>query len=65
MDNKKDAFCIAPKKDICETTTATIRLPKPLLAEFDDLASESGYSRNEVMVMGLRYAMEHLEQPED
>ncbi len=39
----------------------TLRIGKSLQAEYDALATESGRSRNEVMCMALRYALEHLE----
>ena len=39
----------------------TLRIEKELQEEFDRLAAKSDRSRNEVMCMALRYALEHLE----
>ncbi|MBQ8537694.1 MAG: ribbon-helix-helix protein, CopG family [Clostridia bacterium] len=39
----------------------TIRLERELQERFDQLAALSDRSRNEVVVMALRYALDHLE----
>ena len=44
-----------------DMAVTTIRMEKELQEQFDELAKKSGYSRNELMCMALRYAMEHLE----
>lgn len=38
----------------------TIRLDKDLQAKYDDLATLSGHSRNELMCRALRYALNNL-----
>ena len=54
-------FHIEPKKTVCETAITTIRIPKTLLAQYDEIAAQSGYSRSEVMLMALNYAIENLQ----
>lgn len=56
MDEK---FVLNTKKD--EKVIMTIRLEKSLQERFDHLAAVSERSRNEVIVMALRYALDHLE----
>lgn len=41
--------------------TITVRMEKGLLDQFENLAAQSGRSRNEVICMALQYAMDHLE----
>lgn len=59
-----DKFVVKQKKrDEKEdkTVVMTLRIEKELQEEFDRLAAKSDRSRNEVMCMALRYALEHLE----
>ena len=39
----------------------TVRIREETLAELDRLAAESNRSRNELIGMALRYALEHME----
>lgn len=60
MDEK---FIIRPKRNIKKEDNSinmTIRLDKSLQAEFDKLAFKSNRSRNELMCMALRYALDNL-----
>ena len=59
--NKK--FIVIPKKNTKKEDKAivmTLRMDKELQAEFDKLALKSNYSRNELMCMALRYALNNL-----
>lgn len=47
------------KKD--DSIILTIRLNQKLQKEFDKLAFKSNHSRNELMCMALRYALDNLE----
>ena len=49
-DKKEDKSVVMP-----------LRLDRELQEAFDELAAKSDRSRNEVMVMALRYALEHLQ----
>ena len=44
-----------------KSVVMTLRLDRELQEAFDELAAKSDRSRNEVMVMALRYALEHLQ----
>ncbi len=50
MEKKEDKFVVM-----------TLRIEKDLQEEFDKLASKSDRSRNELMCMALKYALEQLE----
>ena len=39
----------------------SLRIEKEMLKEFEGLAKQSGRSRNNVMCLALRYALDHLE----
>ena len=59
-----DKFVVKQKKQDKKeekTVVMTLRIEKELQEEFDRLAAKSDRSRNEVMRMALRYALEHLE----
>lgn len=59
-----DKFVVRPKgteKKEDKSVVMTLRLDRDLQAEFDKLAAKSDRSRNELMCMALRYALEHLE----
>ncbi len=49
---------LEPKEE--KTVTMTLRIGKDLLWDYDELASNSGRSRNEVMNLALKYAIDHL-----
>lgn len=59
-----DKFIVRPKgteKKEDKSIVMTLRMDKDLQEEFDKLATRSDRSRNELMCMALRYALEHLE----
>lgn len=61
MENK---FIVRPKgieRKEDKSVVMTLRLEKNLQEEFDKLSVQSDRSRNELMCMALRYALEHLE----
>lgn len=53
-------FIVRPKNDD-EKVIMTIRIEKELQEKCDDLAGKSNRSRNELVCMALRYALENLE----
>jgi len=59
-----DKFVVRPKsaeKKEDKSIVMTLRLDKELQEDFDKLAVKSNRSRNELMCMALKYALEHLE----
>ena len=53
-------FIVRPKNDD-DKVIMTIRIEKELQEKYDDLAGKSNLSRNELVCMALRYALENLE----
>lgn len=59
-----DKFIVRPKKSDKKedkTVIMTLRMDRKLQEEFDMLSAKSDRSRNELMCMALRYALDHLE----
>lgn len=55
-----------PDKKEDKSVVMTLRIDRELQEEFDKLSAQSDRSRNELMCMTLRYALEHLKFiPED
>ena len=38
-----------------------MRITKAMLAEIDKIAAETGRTRNELMTLGLEFALKHIE----
>ena len=58
-----DKFVLTPKdkaKKGDKTVTMTLRLDRDLQEQYDELSKMSGRSRNQIMNMALRYALERL-----
>lgn len=54
-----DKFIITPKED--KTVTMTIRIDRTLQEEYNLLAAKTNRSRNELIGMALRYALDNME----
>ena len=54
-----DKFVITPKED--KTVTMTIRIDRELQERYNELAARSNRSRNELIGMALRYALDNME----
>ena len=52
---------IIPKKYSGESTVIAMRISKAMLADIDKLAAETGRTRNELMALGLEFALKHIE----
>ena len=52
---------IIPKKYSGESTVISMRISKAMLADIDKLAAETGRTRNELMTLGLEFALKHIE----
>lgn len=59
MSDKK--LVIQNKKSNAESTIISMRIQKDLLMEIDDVVAKTGNSRNEVLQMCLRFAMDNLQ----
>ena len=56
-------FIITPKED--KSVTMTIRIERALQEEYNHLAAKTNRSRNELINMALRYALDHMEIKDD
>lgn len=54
-----DKFVVTPKED--KTVTMTIRIDRALQEEYNELSSKTNRSRNELISMALRYALDNME----
>lgn len=52
---------IRPKRYTGESTVISIRLPRDMLKEIDAAAEKSGRPRNEIVLMGMEFALQHME----
>lgn len=57
----ENKLVIQNKKNNAESTIISMRIPKDLLMEIDDVVNKTGNSRNEVLQMCLRFAMDNLQ----
>ena len=59
MDNNKKLI-IHPHRYGGETTVISLRLPKEMQKAIDEVASATGRTRNEIVVLSLEYALENM-----
>jgi len=57
---EKPILQIAQKKYTGESSVISMRLPKDMLSDIDEVARVSGRTRNEVLMMGMEFALNHL-----
>ena len=56
----KPIFQIPQKQYTGESAVISMRLPKDMLVDIDEAARVSGRTRNEIMTMGLEFALQHM-----
>ena len=54
-----DKFVVTPKED--KTVTMTIRIDRSLQEAYNNLSAQTNRSRNELISMALKYALDHME----
>jgi len=54
-----EKFVIIPKED--KGVTMTIRIDRALQEQYNELASKTNHSRNELICMALKYALDNME----
>ena len=59
MAEKK--LVIKPRRFGGETTVISLRLPKEMLAVIDQVAADTGRTRNEIMTKSMEFALENME----
>lgn len=53
-------FQIQQKQYVGESSVISMRIPKDMLADIDEAARISGRTRNEILSMGLEFALNHM-----
>ncbi|MBQ7372095.1 MAG: CopG family transcriptional regulator [Blautia sp.] len=59
MNEKK--LIIQSHKYSGATTVTSVRMPKDMLAAIDQAASETGRSRNEIIMLCIEFSLEHMQ----
>lgn len=59
MEEKK--LIIRPQKYGGETSVVSMRMPKDMLADLDKIAALTHRSRNEILMLSIEFALEHME----
>ena len=59
--NEEKKLVILPLKYSGETAVVSMRMPKDMLADIDAIATKTGRTRNEIMMLSLEFALEHLQ----
>ena len=54
-----EEFIVTPKED--SSVTMTIRIDRALQERYNELSAKTNRSRNELISMALRYALDHME----
>lgn len=54
-----EKFVVTPKED--KTITMTIRIDRALQEKYNDLSEKTNRSRNELINMALKYALDNME----
>lgn len=57
-----DKFIVTPKED--KTVTMTIRIDRTIQEEYNKLSERTNRSRNELISMALKYALDNMELQE-
>ena len=52
---------IQAHKYMGESTVISLRLPKDMLSVIDQVANETGRTRNEILVLSLEFALDNME----
>ena len=59
--NDEKKLVIQPQKYGGETAVVSMRMPKNMLADIEKVAAETGRTRNEILMMSIEFALEHME----
>lgn len=59
--NEEKKLVISPLKYSGETSVVSMRMPKDMLADIDAIAAKTARTRNEIMMLSLEFALEHMQ----
>ena len=57
---EKPILQISQKKYSGESSVISMRIPKDMLADIDQVAEVTGRTRNEIVTTGLEFALNHM-----
>lgn len=52
---------IEPQKYTGESTVVSMRMPRDMVKELDDIAASTGYTRTELMMLCLEFSLKNME----
>lgn len=52
---------IESKKYTGESTVVSMRMPRDMVKEIDEIATATGYTRTELMMLCLEFSLQHME----
>ena len=58
---QKPKLQITQKKYTEETAIISMRMPKDMLRDIDAVASKTGRTRNEILMLSMEFALENIE----
>ncbi|MBO5303119.1 MAG: hypothetical protein J6A92_03615 [Lachnospiraceae bacterium] len=61
VDLSEKKLIIQPQKYGGESSVISMRMPKEMLAEIDKIVLETGRTRNEILMLSIEFALEHME----
>lgn len=63
---QEDKFIVPHRKPaVGKSTVVSVRLPDTMLAKLENVAAQTGRTRNELVQMCINYALARLEIPEE
>lgn len=62
---KEPKLVLTQKKYTGETSIISMRIPKDMLKDIDAVASKTGRNRNELLMIALEFALQHMEIADD
>jgi len=60
-----DKLTISSRRSTGKSTVVSVRLPDDLVKKLDAISSETGRSRNELLIIMIDFAINHLEIKKD
>ena len=58
-------FLLSPKRYKEESQVLSVRMPKDMLRDVDDVAARTGRARNEIITKAIEFTLAHLEIADD
>ncbi len=52
---------ITPKKYTGDTTVISVRIPRDMLSDIDEITSKTGWTRNELLTRFIEFSLTHTD----